>query len=138
LQAADGSGPRVGVVIRGRDKREAQEAGQVLQAEFPSVAYWGRLAEDAAGAGIFAGRPVSRPERTMLVRAGAEVVGAMQDELSRLRITPTPSAEQPWNSMTGAYAAYAPYLVPAGEQNAPPPQRSRSEERRLGKRRAKK
>lgn len=137
LAAADGSGPRVGVVIRSRDERDAQDAGHVIAAEFPSVAYWGRLAEDAAGAGIFAGRTVSRPERTMLARAGAEVVGAMQDELNRLRITRTPSAEQPWNSGNGAYPA-EPYAVPGGEPAVPAQRRSRSEERRLGKRKAKK
>ena len=130
------AGPRVGVVVRGRDKREAQEAGQVIQGEFPSVAYWGRLAEDASGAGIFDGRPVSRPERTLLARAGSEVVAAMQEELNRLQVSRTPSAEQPWNSFTGAYAAYAPYLKPAGDAPAPP-KRSRSEERRLSRKKAK-
>lgn len=142
LQNADGSGPRVGIVVRGPDKRDAQDAGNVVQGEFPSVAYFGYLPEDRAGAGIFAGRPVSRPERTLLVRAGRDMVGAVQGELSKLQIRHVPAAEQPWNSLTGAYAAYAPYLVPAGDAPAAEPapaepKRSRSEERRLARKKNK-
>lgn len=120
LTGADGGGPRVGVVVQAADRREALDASHVIQGEFPSVAYFGYLARDAAGAGIFNGRPVSRPERTMLVRSGAAVVTAIQEELNRLQVARVPTSEQPWNTFTGAYAAYTPYLRPSGEAPQPP------------------
>jgi hypothetical protein len=129
LQGSDGGGPRLGLVVQSRDKREAESAAAVIQTEFANITYVGHLATDASGAGIFNGRPVSRPERTLLVRSGADVIGAMQTELSRLLLDRVQPAEQPWNNLTGAYAAYAPYLARNPETSA---QRTRVEERRQG------
>ncbi len=128
LQGADGGGPRLGLVVQSKDKREAVGASGVVQGEFPNIAYLGQLATDATGAGIFNGRPVSRPERTLLVRSGTDVIAAIRDELNRLQLSRVAPSDQPWNTLTGAYAAYAPYLTRDPES---PGQRSRVEERRL-------
>jgi MinD-like ATPase involved in chromosome partitioning or flagellar assembly len=77
LPAADGSGPAFGFVVRGTDGREAESAGAVIRAEVPEATYLGRVATDASAARLFDGQQVSRPERTMLVRSGAELVAAL-------------------------------------------------------------
>lgn len=118
LVRGDGSGPRLGVLVQSGDRRDAEGAGSVIQSEFPTVAYLGHLATDPTGARIFDGQPVSRPERTMLVRSGREVVATLHSELSRTRLSREQIAQQPWNAFTGAYASYAPYLSRAA--GAPP------------------
>lgn len=132
VQGADRSGPLVGLIVQSAGKREAEAAGAVIQGEFPNVTYLGRLSTDRVGARIFDGRPVSRPERTMLARSGAEVVGAIQNALSRLVRGRVDAAEQSRQALTDAHAAYLPYLVPSGPDNSAPPPRSRSQERRVG------
>lgn len=119
LRDRDGGGPRIGLICRAADRREADGVAGVIRGEFSDVTYLGQLAVDERGAEIFNGRPVSRPERTLLVRSGREVVQAILDELSRLRISQTQVPDQPWNSLTGAYAAYAPYLAQPGQAGQP-------------------
>lgn len=92
----DGAGPRLGVLVQSDDRREAAAAGSVIEAEFPTVAYFGHLATDVNGARIFNGQPVSRPERTVLVRSGAEVTATLHAELDRMRRNGAHVAEQPW------------------------------------------
>ena len=89
----DGSGPSVGVIVQAKDKREAEQAAAVIQEEFPQVLFLGHLVTDPQGARIFDGQPVSRPERTLLVRAGVDVVAALTDELAR-RQTRRPVTQQ--------------------------------------------
>lgn len=121
LRGPDGGGPRVGLLCRAGDRREAEGVAGVIRGEFPDLSYLGQLAADPHGAEIFGGRPVSRPERTLLVRSGREVVRAVLEELSRLRISRVQLPDQPWNSLTGAYAAYAPYLAQPAPSAAPAP-----------------
>lgn len=77
LRRRDGLLPRTGVVVvgdPGRRPRDAASAVEVLRAVGPWVDDLGRLPHDPTGAGVFAGTPVSRPERTALVRAGRALV----------------------------------------------------------------
>ncbi len=83
LVGEHGGGPKVGLVVRADDKRDAESAASVILDEFEGLVYFGHVAKDRIGAGIFDGRPVSRPERTLLVRSGAQVVAALQAELAR-------------------------------------------------------
>ncbi len=137
--AEGGAGPRPGIVVRSSDRRESERAAEVIRADTSDVRYFGHLAEDPAGAGIFDGRPVSRPERTVLVRSGRTVVDEVLHELARLELGRIDPAEQPWNTLTGEFAAYAPLLAPTatpadGDGAQPPvaPRRSRLEERKFG------
>lgn len=79
LVAPDGHRPRVGlVVVDDRpDGRDAEGAAAVIARDLPGVEVLGRLAHDPKGAGVFEGFELSRPERTLLVRSGREVVAAM-------------------------------------------------------------
>ncbi len=80
LRRRDGLLPRTGVVVVGDPGRRPADAGsavEVLRAVGPWVEDLGRLPHDPAGAGVFAGAPVSRPERTALVRAGRTLVGGL-------------------------------------------------------------
>ena len=76
LVGPDGHRPKVGLVLvaerpRGRD---AQGAAGVLERDLPGHEVLGRLAHDPAGASVFEGFDVARPERTLLVRSGRELV----------------------------------------------------------------
>ena len=76
LVAGDGHRPRMGVVIVA-DKpggRDATGAAEVLERDLPGVEVFGRLALDADGASIFEGFEIPRPERTLLVRSGRQLV----------------------------------------------------------------
>jgi hypothetical protein len=79
LRRPDGTGPRVGVVVVAPvDQRAAQE--QVLAAirpGLPAAEGFGQVALDQRGAALFEGGAVSRPERTMLVRSGHQLVAAL-------------------------------------------------------------
>lgn len=70
-------GPRGGFVVHAAQRRDADNAASALVEEFSQLSYFGHLPDDPAGARIFAGEPVSRPERTLLVRAGSELVGQL-------------------------------------------------------------
>lgn len=72
----DGHRPKVGLVLvaerpRGRD---AQGAAGVLLRDLPGHEVFGRLAYDPTGASVFEGFEIARPERTLLVRSGRELV----------------------------------------------------------------
>lgn len=87
LVAPDGSRPRVGVVLvaerpRGRD---AEGAAGVLARDLSGTEVLGRLAHDPQGAGVLEGFEVPRPERTLLVRSGREVVESLVAALERAR-----------------------------------------------------
>jgi len=89
LAGSSGTGPRLGLIVRAdADRRDVDGAAAAIRADVPDIHLLGQLASDRRGAGIFDGRPVARPERTMLVRSGAEVVA----QLSALI---TPSAWSP-------------------------------------------
>ncbi len=77
LVGPDGHRPRVGVVLVAERPtgRDADGAAAVIDRYLPGVDLFGRLAYDTHGASIFDGSDVSRPERTMLVRSGRELVG---------------------------------------------------------------
>ncbi|NIZ93234.1 hypothetical protein [Kineococcus rubinsiae] len=78
LRRADGLRPRVGVVVV--DGPRAADAGQAAAAVL-DAGDWaedlGRLPLDPAGARVFSASPVSRPERTALVRAGRPLVATL-------------------------------------------------------------
>jgi hypothetical protein len=81
LRAQNGTGPRLGVLVQSPTDRDAESAASVIRSELPEVAEFGRVATDANAARLFAGEQVSRPERTMLVRSGREVVGTLDGML---------------------------------------------------------
>jgi hypothetical protein len=119
LVGMDGGGPTVGVLVQAEDRQQAESAVSVLQAEFPQLAYFGHLVTDPQGARIFDGLPVSRPERTLLVRSGSEVVGALTAELDR-------------RLLAGGWRPEMPSAVPVADE--PKPARTRTEARRAAKR----
>lgn len=87
LVGPDGHRPRVGLVIvadrpTGRD---AAGAAGVIERDLPDVQVFGRLTHDPSGAGIFEGFEIGRPERTLLVRSGRELVGDLVVALRRER-----------------------------------------------------
>ena len=112
LVGSDGSGPSVGVVVQAADPREATDAFSVIQAEFPQTVYLGHLVTDRQGARMFDGLPVSRPERTLLVRSGAELVATMTGELSR-RLIPSQRPQQQPEPAAGGYADSPAQPLPA-------------------------
>ncbi|WP_375493211.1 hypothetical protein [uncultured Jatrophihabitans sp.] len=79
--ARDGVGPRCGFVVRAEDRRTAEAAVRVLHEGFEDLWYFGWLPDDPAGASLFEGGRVPRPERTMLVRSGATVVAQLDAAL---------------------------------------------------------
>lgn len=98
LARPGGLGPRIGVLARAMDERaderDVGESLQVLQNALPDLLFLGWLPHDPDGAGIFDGRPVGRPERTMLVRAATEVVARMLPAGRRQPLGP-PAAAPP-------------------------------------------
>lgn len=127
LTDATGAGPQLGVIVSGESERNCAGAASVIAAEFPRVRYFGRLAWDPAGARLFDGEPVARPERTLLVRSGRAVTGALDEALQAVRLlrggaVPAPGGGDP--PAPGAPAPASPAVgVPAS------PRLSRSEER---------
>ena len=89
-------GPQVGFVVRAAQSRDADSAAAALTEEFSQLTYLGQLPEDPNGARIFAGEPVSRPERTVLVRAGSELVGRLAAQVG---------GESGWSSIVRVEAA---------------------------------
>ncbi|MDQ1289095.1 MAG: hypothetical protein QG622_2661 [Actinomycetota bacterium] len=87
LQRPDGRFPRVGLLVVHdvRDLAGAAEAAETVRSAVSWVEPVGQIADDAQAAGMFAGRPIRRPERSMLVRSGRQVV---QDLLHRLPAQP--------------------------------------------------
>jgi MinD-like ATPase involved in chromosome partitioning or flagellar assembly len=76
-----GLGPKVGIVVHAEDRRDAVSGAGVIRSDCPEVADLGWLANDPVGARIFDGQPVNRPERTMLVRSGRELVGRLHSAI---------------------------------------------------------
>jgi MinD-like ATPase involved in chromosome partitioning or flagellar assembly len=83
LHRADGSRPRIGlaVVAPADDRDTVAEVVHSIHAELSFVELFGHLALDARGARIFEGIPVSRPQHTMLVRSGGELVRVLVELL---------------------------------------------------------
>jgi hypothetical protein len=79
-------GPAHGLLILHPVKRDtliAETRASVASAN-PGLLDLGQLAWDPQAALLFEGRPVPRPERTMLVRSGGEVVSAVQRVLQSI------------------------------------------------------
>ena len=93
LVGPDGHRPRVGLVIVADRPggRDAEGAAGVIERDLPGVQVLGRLAHDPKGAGIFEGVELLRPERTLLVRSGRELVEALVLALGHERPAPTPA-----------------------------------------------
>ena len=125
LVGMDGGGPTIGILVQAADRHEADSAASVFQSEFPNVAYFGHLVTDRQGARIFDGEPVTRPERTLLVRSGAQVVGALTAELDRRQFAGARRAQPAVTAATDA-----PAEVDAVTEA---PARTRSEARRAAK-----
>lgn len=81
LRGKDGAGPRLGVIVQSASERDAESAAAVIRSDLPEVADYGRIATDPNAARMFSGEQVPRPERTMLVRSGREIVGTLDGML---------------------------------------------------------
>lgn len=79
-------------VTRGTAVDETRSAIRSLS---PSTLDVGHLALDPQAAVMFEGQPVSRPERTMLVRSGRQVVATLLAVLADLSLVAGPSAVVP-------------------------------------------
>lgn len=92
LVGPDGHRPRVvGVIVAKHPAgRDADGAAGVLARDLPGVDVLGRLAHDPQGASVFEGFEISRPERTLLVRTGRELVGELVAALRHERSTEMP------------------------------------------------
>ncbi len=115
LVSVEGHRPRVGLVLVA-DKpggRDARGAAEVLARDLPGVEAFGVLALDPQGASVFDGYEIARPERTMLVRSGRQVVADLLAALRRERggegrqweDTPEGYEEQPGLRAAGHRAA---------------------------------
>lgn len=121
--ASPQGGPKLGVLVRAKHARDAASGAAVVCADCPQASDLGWLADDPLGARIFDGQPVARPERTVLVRSGRELVGRLQ---SALYVTQ-------WTQRPEAAAAPAQVAEPAGGVPAdaePRPTRSERHTRR--------
>lgn len=111
LRSSDGRRPRVGLVVvaPAGSERDVNQVAESIQAAAPSVELFGQLALDTAAAEMFDGRPVTRPERTLLVRSGRRVVGSIAASVAGHALPHT---------VTGPLGAVAPVTaaaqVPAG------------------------
>ena len=87
LAGGSGRGPRLGVLVVAGPGRPRDVAGAeaVLERDLPDVPSYGVLAYDLQGASVFDGAQVPRPERTLLVRSGYDVVSRIADA-----VTPAP------------------------------------------------
>lgn len=94
LVGPDGHHPRVGLVVVAErpSGRDATGAGGVLERDLPGVRVFGRLAHDPQGAGVFEGYEIARPERTLLVRTGRELVAELVSALRHERRGEGPAA----------------------------------------------
>jgi MinD-like ATPase involved in chromosome partitioning or flagellar assembly len=81
LTDAQGAGPQLGLIVQGDSDREANSAASVIRGEFPRVQDYGRLAWDPVGVRMFDGEHVGRPERSLIVRSGREIVTAVDGAL---------------------------------------------------------
>jgi len=72
----------LGFVVRGEQKSEVASAVSALTSQDRLLNYLGHIAEDSRAAAMFDGRPILRPERTVLVRSGREVTENIQRQLS--------------------------------------------------------
>jgi MinD-like ATPase involved in chromosome partitioning or flagellar assembly len=89
LHRADGSLPRVGLVCieEVQRQREALAAIEAVQFHLPWVESFGQVALDPKAAQMFDGVPVSRPERSMLVRSGRRVTDTLAQSVRRADAT---------------------------------------------------
>lgn len=94
LQRPDGGIPTVGLLVvhEVRDPATVDEVGATIQAAASWVKPFGQLADDVEAAGMFAGRPVRRPERSMLVRSGLQVVQTLITRLPAALPAPVQAA----------------------------------------------
>ncbi len=123
-----GRAPLLGMAVQAPpNSRDVAGAVATIREDVPGAEFLGHLATDRVGAGIFDGRPVSRPERTLLVRSGQSMVATLANFVR----PPVPVAYAP------AGYAPAPEPVPAGPYSPlpalpepGPPTPSRREQRR--------
>lgn len=89
LLAVGGRVPRLGVVVvaPAGARRDVAGVTTVVERDLPGVEPYGVLAHDPQGAGVFDGGRLPRPERTLLVRSGRELVarvaGAVEPAVER-------------------------------------------------------
>lgn len=81
LAAADGLGPKVGVIVRGDRQADADSAFAVIKSEFADVGALGYVPTDRDGVRMFHGQRVGHPERTMIARSGVDLVGQLGNAL---------------------------------------------------------
>ncbi len=101
LRSSSGRKPRLGVIViapPGAERDVTSVAGSII-GSVPGTEMFGHLSEDDTGARLFVGEPVSRPERTLLVRSGRRVVDAVAASM------PQPALPEPAGPPEGAEAA---------------------------------
>jgi hypothetical protein len=79
LAGQDGATPRIGVVCVDDVQRQRESLAAVsgVQAELSWLESFGQVALDPKAAALFDGFPVSRPERTLLVRSGQRLADTL-------------------------------------------------------------
>ncbi len=79
LRSTSGRRPRVGIVVIAppNAERDVVSVASSITGAVPGTEMFGHLSHDDVGARLFLGEPVSRPERTMLVRSGRRVIDAV-------------------------------------------------------------
>ncbi|MEX2292018.1 MAG: hypothetical protein WD794_17035 [Mycobacteriales bacterium] len=130
LVGPDGHRPRVGLVLVAErpSGRDAEGAAGVLSRDLPGLDVFGRLAHDPAGAAVFEGFEVSRPERTLLVRSGRAMVDELVAAVRRERRGQGPALPHPEPGTDGQEATPA---APAPAGHAAPGRRAGSRGRSL-------
>ena len=107
---AGGVAPMLGVAVQApANSRDITGAVATIQQEIPGAMFVGHLATDRTGAGIFDGRPVSRPERTLLVRSARVMVENLVGF-----IAPAPSVTEPVSEPAAPAFVYPP--APNGKE----------------------
>lgn len=103
LSAGTGRGPRLGVLVVAAPgaRRDVEGTSAVLARDLPGVEPYGVLAHDVQGAAVFEGAQVARPERTLLVRSGREVVARIAAAVLAEDPADTPAAPVPEQSRRG-------------------------------------
>lgn len=94
LIGPDGHRPRVGLVLVAERPagRDTNGAAGILERDLPGVEVFGRLAYDPVGASVLEGFEIPRPERTLLVRSGRQMVSELVTALQHERSPAVPSA----------------------------------------------
>lgn len=112
LRSSSGRKPRLGLVVIAppNAERDVVSVASSITGAVPGTEMFGHLSFDENGARLFAGEPVSRPERTLLVRSGRKVVDAVAASMPAPVLATSPLLPAP--STSGPTQAQQPDGVP--------------------------